>query len=282
MNEDQYLIERHRTVRKANQLIQKSRFSLSLQQQKVLLYLISQISPQDKDFKSYQFSISDFCKVCGITDSGTNYSDLKSVIKDIADKSLWVRLQNGRDTLLRWIEKAQIDEDSGLIEIRLDNDIKPFLLNLKENYTQYEMIFTLRFKSKYSIRLYELIKSVHYHEEMEYRKRYPVDELKRLLDAETYQQYRDFKRRVLTPCIKEINEHSDKNITFEEVGRGRKILAVEFIVSSKDTMEVIHIRSDIDKELGTDQLTLWEQIEQADKIRKIDADTEKLKTVPSF
>ena len=39
--------ERDYYVVKANQLITKSRYSLSLQQQKILLYFISQIKPED-------------------------------------------------------------------------------------------------------------------------------------------------------------------------------------------------------------------------------------------
>ena len=79
-----YLAVRNRTVVKANELIQKSRFNLSLQQQKIVLYLISQITAFDEDFKLYEFSINEFCKVCGIDDtSGKNYTDLKNAIKDI-------------------------------------------------------------------------------------------------------------------------------------------------------------------------------------------------------
>ena len=74
-------------VVKANDLIQKSRFDLSLLQQKVVLYLISQIKPWDEDFTLYEFSIKEFCKVCGIEEkSGRNYQMLKSTIKEIADK----------------------------------------------------------------------------------------------------------------------------------------------------------------------------------------------------
>ena len=57
--------DRDKLVVKANELIQKSRFNLSLQQQKIILYLISQIDRNDKEFKLYSFSIQHFCKVCG-------------------------------------------------------------------------------------------------------------------------------------------------------------------------------------------------------------------------
>ncbi len=264
MEESRYLEIRNATVRKANDLIQKSRFDLSLQQQKILLYLISQISPFDEEFKTYEFSIPEFCRVSGIAlESGKNYSDLKAAVKEIRDKSVWVTMSNGMESLLAWIEKARIDGGSGTIKIRLDDDMKPYLLQLKENFTQYELVYTLHFKSKYTIRLYEIIKSVHYHDLKEYKRRYNVDDLRRLLDAEIYTEYRDFKRRVLLPSMDEINEYSDKTLSMEEIRHGRKVLGVEFTIGSKDSMETLKIRDSIDKEMGLlpGQVTLWDELE---------------------
>ena len=138
----------------------------------------------------------------------------------------------------------------------------PFLLKLKQNFTQYEIIWTLHFKSKYSIRLYELVKSIHYRELELYKKKYTVCGLKKLLDGEKYKEYRDFKRRVLVPAIDEINQYSDKTVSFEEVRRGRKVVAIEFTISSKDSLAALKIRSDIEKEFGLDQMTLWDSLEE--------------------
>lgn len=263
MDETRILDIRNGMVRKANDLIQKSRFNLSLQQQKIVLYLISQITPFDEEFKTYEFSIPEFCRVCGIiSDGGKNYNDLKTAVKDIADKSLWVTLANGDETLLRWIEKAKITSGGGTIKIRLDDDMKPYLLQLKENYTQYELIFTLHFKSKYTIRLYELIKSIHFHDLETYKRKYPVDDLRRLIDAEIYTEYRNLKQRALLPAISEINEYSDKKISMEEIRRGRKVIAVEFTIESKDSLETLKIRDGIEKEMGLlpGQVTLWDEM----------------------
>ena len=150
-------------VRKRNDLITKSRFSLSLQEQKIVLFLISKIKPTDTDFQEYTFSIKDFCEACMSENlGGKDFEEVKEAIKNIADQSLWVKMDDGRETLLRWIEKANIE--AGMIRIRLDNDLKPYLLQLQRNYTTYELIFTLGFKSKYTIRLYELIQSLHFYE----------------------------------------------------------------------------------------------------------------------
>ena len=267
MKDDRYLELRNKTVTKSNDLIQKSRFSLSLLQQKIILCLISQITPYDNEFKLYEFSVIDFCKACGIDcENGKNYRDLKLAIKELADKSLWIKINEDEETLLRWIEKPYVNKSGGTVKVRLDRDMMPFLLQLKQNFTQYEIIWTLHFKSKYSIRLYELVKSIHYHELEFYRKRFTVDELKSLLDGEKYKEYRDFKRRVLAISIDEVNRYSDKTVSFEEVKRGKKVVAVEFTISSKDSLSVLQIRSDIEREFGLDQITLWDNLEENGQI----------------
>ena len=257
--EQKYLEVRHSTVVKANELIQKSRFSLSLQQQKIVLYLISQITPYDEDFKLYEFSIIDFCKVCGIDyDNGKNYTDLKNAIKEIADKSIWIKLSNEKETLVRWIEKPYLNDRSGIIQIKLDADMKPYLLQLKGNFTQYELLWTLNFKSKYSIRLYELVKSIHYHELDTYSRDFELDELRRMLGAETYKTYQTLKARVLEPSIEELNTYSDKNVSFEPIKSGRAVSKIRLTITTKDTVDRLKLEGEIERAFDLNQLTLWE------------------------
>ena len=266
-----YLELRDKMVVKANDLIQKSRFNMTLQQQKMLLFLISQVSPYDEEFKEYEFSIQEFCRVCGLdVSSGKNYQDIKQSIKDIADKSVWINVNNDEETLLRWIEKPYLNNKSGVIRIRLDEDMKPYLLQLKENFTRYELIYTLYFKSKYSIRLYELAKSIHYKELEEYRRTFSVDELRRILGGETYSEYRDFKRRVLDVAINEINEYSDKILSYEPIKKGKSVVAIELVIGSKSIWDRLQIRSRIEKELGTNQVTLYDKIKERDNDNKVE------------
>ena len=254
---------RERRVTKANDLIQKSRFSLSTQQQKIVLFLISQINQWDEDFKIYKFSIAEFRRVCGINHpGGRGYAEMKSAIKDIADKSVWVKLENGKETLLRWIEKPYIDEGRGTVEIRLDKDMKPYLLQLRENFTNYELIYTLRFRSKYSIRLYELIRSLQYHDLEELRCQFTVEQLKSMLDGEEYREYRDFKRRVLNMAVGEVNRYSDRNVEYTEVKRGRKVVGLAFVIGAKSLEERLQLRAEIDKTLGPEQLSIWNMEER--------------------
>ena len=235
-----------RRVRKANILIQQSRYSLPTQAQKIVLFLISQIQPEDEDFKTYEFTIRDFCQICGLCcDSGKNYSDLKETVLDIMKHPIgWAELEDKREVTLLWLESAEVIPNKGIIRLNLGRYLKPYLLNLKSNFTSYTLGFVLRFKSKYSIRLYELAKSYQYHDDTPFARVYPVEELRDLLDANNYVQYRDFKKRVLTPAVREINEYSDKTIELREykTGRAGKVESLELRISAKSGEELNKVR----------------------------------------
>ena len=254
-----YSAERDKMVVKSNDLIQKSRFSLTVQQQRVILYLISKIEYGDKDFREYEFDIKDFCRFCGLyDDSGKHYAELKRQIKEIRDKSMWIELSDGEEILLSWLEGAKINRNSGKIKIRLSDDMKPYLLQLRDNFTRYEIAYVLCMKSKYSIRLYELVKSIHYRELEPYTKTFTVEELRRSLDAGTYPRFCNFNQRVLKPAIHEVNTYTDKEVSSEPIKRGQKVEAIELTIRTKDTLDRLETRTMIDKQLGQEQLSLWD------------------------
>ena len=138
--------------------------------------------------------------------------------------------------------------------------MKPYLLQLKKNFTTYELIFTLRFRSKYSIRLYELISSIHYHTLESYTRKYTIDELRQLMGATTYKTWQTFKTRALIPAVNEINQFSNKNLEYKVIKQGRSIIGLELQISDKGTMEAIRLRGEIEKEFGYDQLTFWDEL----------------------
>ena len=86
-----YMDARNLMVVKRNDLILKSRFNLSLQQQKIVLYLISQITPYDEEFKKLEFSLnfSATCKLKGFLfeDNCTGVGNCVNSVAHTIDKS---------------------------------------------------------------------------------------------------------------------------------------------------------------------------------------------------
>lgn len=238
------LTKREYLVVKGNELIQKNRFELSLAEQKTVAYICSMIKPIDPKDSSrgvpfqleYEFNIRDYCKVCGIDYAGgKNYKDVKATLKHLSDRSMW--LDDGEsETLMRWLSYVKVNKKSEKVLIEIDRTIAPFLFDLKEQFTQYQLYNILAMKSAFSVRIYELMKSYAYQKS----KIFDLDELKRLLGVETvksYDRFPDFRRKVLEVAEREINELTDINISFEPITKGRKVVKVKFKIEQKTPME---------------------------------------------
>jgi plasmid replication initiation protein len=226
-------------VVKGNELIQKSRFELSLTEQKTIAFICSMIKkansiPYQLD---YEFNIRDYCKVCGIDyDNGKNYVTIKATLKSLRDRSMWLTLENGSETLVGWLSKVTTNKQSGIVHIRLDEDLAPYLFDLGQKFTQYQLYNILAMKSAFSVRMYELLKSYAYQK----NKTFDLDELKRLLEVEnvkSYVRFPDFRRKVLEKAQEEINELTDLNISYEPITKGRKVIKIKFRIELKSPID---------------------------------------------
>lgn len=242
------LKKREYVVVKANDLIQKTRFNLSVPEQRMIAYICSMIKPRTAEEKAnnepyvleYEIDIRDYCKVCDMDyDNGKNYQDIKALIKGLRDKSMWVDFGE-TEILCAWLSKAKTNKKSGIAQIKIDEDLAPFLYDLSEKFTEYQLYNILEMKSQYSIRFYELFKSHEWkkHTTMDF----DIDELKRLLmveDIKSYSNFKDFRKKVLEPAISEINEQTDLIVSFSTVNKGRKVIMVKFAIRRKTYPEMI-------------------------------------------
>lgn len=228
---------RSQKVVKSNELIQQRTHMLSVQEQKIVLFLISQLKPDQKEFEYQSFDIIDFCDMCGIDNhSGKNYAALKSAIKSLSDRSMWVLGETERgtkETLMRWLLKAEIEPGNGKVGVMIDPDMKPYLLELKERYTQFDLIYTLGMKSKYSVRLYEILKS---YEKMNEEVNFTLERFKEAVGAE-YDRWQDIKRRIVEPAVKEINRLSDLSVMYTTRIKGKAVVGLAFTLRAKRSFE---------------------------------------------
>lgn len=221
-------------VVKGNDLIQRNRFELSLMEQKTVAYIYSMIKPIDSGFQSeYEFKIRDYCKICDIDyDNGANYAYVKETLKKLRDRSMWMTLEDGSETVVGWLDRVTTNKKSGLAHIRIDDRLIPYLFDLKQQFTQYQLYNILGMKSAFSVRIYELMKSYSFRHTIIFE----LNELKELLMVEhvkSYVNYKDFRVKVLEKAQTEINELTDINIEFEPIKTGRKVTSIKFIIEEK-------------------------------------------------
>ena len=228
---DDLMKQRSQLVVKHNDLIQRGKNNLTLTQQKLIAYIISLIKPTDTELKKYEINVSDFCELCGI-DRNYFYSEFKDIIDDIDNKAFWIETEE-KVFKFRWFLKAEYIKHQGKVLLLLDDDIKDYLLGMKERYTAYELYNILAMKSKYSVSVYELYKSYSYKTEQTF----DIDTLKDLLSASHYTNFKDFRTRVLEVAIKDINQYTDLFVSYDVIKRGRKVVKVKFNIKKKQALE---------------------------------------------
>jgi plasmid replication initiation protein len=248
MNSDEkieVLKNREYLVVKGNELVQKNRFELSLTEQKTVAFICSLIKPIEATDRAsgvpykleYEFNIRDYCKVCGLDyDNGKNYADVKATLKKLRDRSMWLTMPDGSESLCGWLAKVNTNKKRGIANIKLDEDLVPYLFDLGQRFTQYQLYNILAMKSAFSVRIYELMKSYAY----QGSRTFDIDELKRLLmvdDVKSYKDFSLFRTKVLEIAQREINELTDITIYFETITKGRKVVKVKFKIIQKDAME---------------------------------------------
>lgn len=220
-------------VVKHNDLIQKAKYNLSANQQKFIAYVISLIKPDDKELMMYEVSVIDFCDLCGINKEHF-YSEFKAMLLDLDKKSFLVETKE-KVFNFRWFSEFEYIKGKGVVKVQLNSNLKSYLLELYEHFTVYELYNILAIRGKYGLRLYELSQSwFNSKKQKEVTKDIDLDELKSILMATTYKDFKGFRRRVIEPSIKEISSFTDLEITYKPVKDGRKVTSIEFVIRRKD------------------------------------------------
>ena len=239
-------------VVKANDLIRKTRYDLTTQQQKILLYAISKIRRDDPPEAEYEINIEELCDACGIDIDGGGfyYRTIKADLQALHDKSIWIPAQiKGKmgEVTVSWLAEAAIVPLCGTVYVTFNKRIAPYLFDLNERYTQYKLENVLVFKGKYTIRLYEILRSYTtkraIDEGREVEVMLSLDELRKRLMTAHYPRWVDFDRFILRPSVDEINACCEEiTVSYDTYKTGRAITKVNFIISSPRVKQMLEAR----------------------------------------
>lgn len=229
-------------VKKSNAAIQKARYSLSLQQQKALCYLLAELKETDTPKTIKSFDIKSYYAFMGV--SCNNYEYMRNTLKSLADKSWWIN-ESGTERLIRFFNTIEIEANSGKVYFSFHENMLPYLQHLQSEFTQYKLWYTMTMHSEYSLRLYELLKSVAKCGNWYYK----IAELKKMFGCEHYKQFCHFRQRVIEPAVSEINQKTDISVSYKLHKDGRSYTGIEFFIDFKNSEELSNANNLIQTEL---------------------------------
>lgn len=220
---------------KTNKVIEAS-YKLTLNEQRVMLACIGQVNSYNELLESDQFELSarDFAKLFSISEDRA-YSELKTVAQQLFHRYVIIENPDPTNPKLKytqthWISGINYLPDDGKIVLRFAKDILPYLGNIRGNYTKYNLEHVGKMTCIYAIRLYELLAQWKSTGQREVE----IDWLKKQFQIiDKYAAIKDFKKYVIDPAIKDINEHSNFNASWTQRKTGRKVTHLTFIFEDK-------------------------------------------------
>ena len=223
-------------VTQANELI-SARYTLPLVEQRLVLTMIARIQPEDEDFKEYRVSIRELSEFIGI-DKNSAYRECKKTTENLLKRVLKIE-EPGRLLQTHWVSSADYIDGEGCVILCFDPKLKPYLLQLKGNFTSCKLEMLLSFKSQYTIRFYNLLKQ---YQSLKTRE-IGLELLRDMLGIgkDQHIEYSNFKNNILKPIQKEMVEKADVTFEFDEIKYGRRVGAIRFHIFTKKLPKVSSI-----------------------------------------
>jgi len=186
----------------------------------------------------------------------TAYKVLKQAVDDLFERRFSFQFINKNGNVehvkSRWVSEIRYVENEATVKLIFAPAVVPLITRLEQHFTSYELKQVTLLKSRYAIRLYELL--------IAWRTvgKTPIFELSQFrnqlgIDDNEYQRMELFKRRVLEIAISQINEFTDITTTYEQHKKGRSISGFSF--SFKQKKEDYKLITDPTNELKNIKMT---------------------------
>ena len=234
---------------KDNALINAS-YNLELTEQRLIMLAIINARESGQGITAdskLEIHASDYANLFNVS-IDASYKALREAVNNLFNRQFSYTAEykkTGKTGIVRsrWVSRIFYVDDLALLEITFAPDVVPLVTRLEEHFTSYQAKQVAHLTSKYATRLYELliawreVGKVPQIEISEFRNRLG------LLESE-YTAMSDFKKRVLEPSIKQINEHTDTTATYEQHKKGRLISGFSFKLKQKQEAKKIESKRD--------------------------------------
>lgn len=163
----------------------------------------------------------------------TAYDQLKSAVENIFNRYLQFQVMEGKKEgieRIRWIGGYRYFDTEGYVRFGFSSQIFPYLFELVDNFTKYQLKQAAALRSLYSWRLLELFEQMRDKVDGEGWLSIPIEEFWHAMEAtESYKKnFNLLKVRIIEPAVKELREKDGWVIDWKAEKRGRRVAILKF------------------------------------------------------
>ena len=218
---------------KANKLVQ-AKMPLTKLEHRVVAMLISQLDRGDEEFGFQKLHIRNLKKTSEQKELGSLYQRAEKICSSLLEKKLEIKTEEDGKRVydgISLMNRCKYKEGDGYIEAKFNEEMKPYLLQLKRRFTMYDAGYYVPLRSTHSMRIYELLKM----REGVSVLRISVEELRDILGLQDkYEYFSHLEHHVIQKAQEEVDEKTDISFTYDKEKDGRSVKRVKFFIHSDD------------------------------------------------
>ncbi|WP_027710293.1 replication initiation protein [Zooshikella ganghwensis] len=241
-------------VVKRNEIIE-GKYSLSAAAQKVAAAIIAQVNPEAEELPKIVFTAKEAMELLGMSKQYF-YREMDKITDELGQILIrHKKLDTNELTKSNFFLRSRLEGDKS-VTFEFHPDIEPYIRDFRKNFTQYQLAQIKNLTSRYSIRLYEILRRYHpircervtsYYE-------LSIKELRETLGIAPNKHTRtnNLRQHVLNKAQKEIAEKTDLKFTFDLLRNGRKIDRIKFNISHNAHFEQVENEHVLEPEILPD------------------------------
>lgn len=231
-DDDDYVLEARQVARAA--------YALSVMEKRLLWLFIAQVQIRDNGLELLEVSVGDIVRALHLNDSALRYEEVRAAVDLLMGRVIHIEEPTGW-VKYHWVETARYTRETDTIQVRLSDELTPYVLDLKGSFAIIQVSDLARLQGKHSTRLFELVmqgrgfagqegnRAGEWFVDLDFamvRKMF-------MIDPKEYKNTWSLRNRVIDDPIREINEAGlGLRITadYDHFRRGRTLSGVRLLV----------------------------------------------------
>lgn len=236
--------EQNKLIAQGNSLVE-GKYNYSLWELRVFIEMVQIIERNDKEFKPIRIYINDLIKQYD-SKSNDDYRKITLAAVRLMRKAVKIEYttDDGEDRIYHSPLVIGVDTPKQIndgfekyIELQFPEKIRPLLLDLKKNYLLYDKKNILNLKSKFAVRIYQILKRHERKDRDVVIVEYTVVDLRNMLlvdddgnPTKQYKQYGQFEEKVILKAQAGLKAETDIAFSFDKIKKGRRVHSIKFYI----------------------------------------------------
>ena len=176
---------------------------------------------------------------------------IKNSISDLLEQKIEIKKLTGSLVFPAIFSSIEYIQNHSIIEMKIDSKLRPYLINLKTNFTTFWSATALNIKSMHAKRIYEMLSQ---YKDTGFMKISLMDLKDRLYlidfrtKKESYPVWGRFKESILERAKNELEKvDADIKFTYKPIKVGKKCISIEFyILNNSIDLSIKKFKEDLD------------------------------------